>query len=599
MDADIRSALTDFLASNNISAAQIRDDYDRRVAEATRQVTEEEEAAALDREEPEYELETEPEPEPDSPEEKTKKRKRQQAIERIKKSKEFARRKARRTGEPDDDDDELANEMMNEKQRPLPGQLENCEICGKRFTVTAYSKTGPSGGLLCADCSKKHIDGDKKTPAKKRNPGIKRRQNQSNLLDGLTPQGAQSLLEMCIKKVAENINDVEEFGDLPPALMHRLSQILSRRRAVTSKTLDLFLRPQNKEINIYDCAKLGTDDFHKILASMPGLTRLNLRFVTPMKDPNFEYMIDRDMNIHDLHLDSPNLVTDKCWRQVFTHLGPRLRSLKLWNLDSAFDDETAEIMAKHCTELQRLKLKHLSKLGDSALEAIATIKTLEHLSLFLDQKTGSEPLNLEPLLQIITELGPQLRSLSLEEFTAADDRLLEHIHDKCHNLFKLRISINSELTDMAVQNLFHGWTNPALKYIDFHRVRHEDMTNPAGPEQPIGVASDGFIALMAHSGSKLEHLNVASCRHISRKAYEEVFSEHKRYAELKYLDISFNGVVDDYLVQCIFRCCPALARIVVFGCFKIRDIHVPRGVAVIGTIGAKLTVDGIAQKEII
>lgn len=165
------------------------------MAEAARRPVEEEEATALNNEEPEYE----PTPESESPEEETKKRKRQQAIEKIKKSKEFARRKARRIGEPDDDDDALANEMMNEKQRPNPGQLENCEICGKRFTVTAYSKTGPNGGLLCADCSKKHVDGDKTGPAKKRSSGIRRRQNQSNLLDGLTAHGTQSLLETCIK----------------------------------------------------------------------------------------------------------------------------------------------------------------------------------------------------------------------------------------------------------------------------------------------------------------------------------------------------------------------------------------------------------------
>lgn len=183
------------LQSNNISAAQIRDDYGRRVAEVARQAAEEEEDADLDMEEPEYE----PTPEPDSPEDKAKKRKRQQAVEKIKKSKEFARRKARRTGEPDDDDDALANEMMDENQRPTPGQLGNCEICGKRFTVTSYSKTGPSGGLLCAQCSKNHVGGDKKAAPKKRSSGIGRRQNQSNLLDGLTSQGTQSLLETCIK----------------------------------------------------------------------------------------------------------------------------------------------------------------------------------------------------------------------------------------------------------------------------------------------------------------------------------------------------------------------------------------------------------------
>lgn len=327
---------------------------------------------------------------------------------------------------------------------------------------------------------------------------------------------------------------------------------------------------------------------------MPVLTRLNLRFVTPMKNRIFQYMMDRDMNIQDLHLDSPNLVTDDCWRQVFTQLGPRLQSLKLWNLDSAFDNETMQVMCNSCTGLRRLKLKYLWKIGDKALESIATLKNLEHLSLHLSQET-----NPEPLLRVITEVGPKLRSLSLEEFPLADDRLLQHIHEHCHHLTKLRFTKNDLCTDKELAALFRGWSNPALRFVDFNSLRDVDMSNPAGPPEPVGLASDGFIALMEHSGSKIETLNIASCRHISYAAYEEVFSEHKRYPELKYLDIAFQGVVDDYLAQCIFRCCPALTRLVVFGCFKIRDLRVPKGVAVIGTMGAKLKVDGIAQKEIV
>ncbi|KAJ5777076.1 hypothetical protein N7520_000322 [Penicillium odoratum] len=589
LEQDRQSALTDFLASNNISAAQIRDDYDRRAAEAARQAaTEEEQAVDAD-----FQDEVSPEPQPDSPEEKSRKRKRLQAIEKIKRSKEFARRKARRTGDLDDDDI-LAGEMMDEKERPKPGQLANCEVCGKRFTVTPYSKTGFDGGLLCADCSKKHTDGDKKGPAKKRSSGPARRQNQSKILDGIALPGAPSLLETCIKKVADNIDDVEEFGDLPPVVQHRLSQILSRNRAVTRKTLDLFLRPEHKELNIYDCAKLQTDDFHKILATMPALTRLNLRFVTAMKDPVFEYMIARDMQIQDLHLNSPNLVTDNCWRQLFTKLGPQLQSLKLWNLDSAFDDETAEVMSKNCALLRRLKLKYLDNIGDQALNAISTMKTLQHLSLHLTKE-----INPEPLLQVIAQIGPNLRSLSLESFHFADDRLVQHIRETCRDLFKLRITDNASITDKAIADLFRGWSNPALRFADFSGLRDVDMSNPAGPPEAVGLASDGFIALMEHSGPKLERLKVTSCRHISHAAYEEVFAENKRYPALKSLDIAFNAPVDDYIMQSIFRCCPALTKIVVFGCLKIRDIRIPRGVAVIGTLGAKLTVEGIAQKEII
>jgi DNA repair protein RAD7 len=91
-------------------------------------------------------------------------------------------------------------EMLNQQSRPAPGQLENCEVCNKRFTVTPYSKEGPDGGLLCAQCSKKLKDGEKKDnkPKQKAVPRKQRRQNQSNLLDGVAQIGAKSLVEYCI-----------------------------------------------------------------------------------------------------------------------------------------------------------------------------------------------------------------------------------------------------------------------------------------------------------------------------------------------------------------------------------------------------------------
>jgi DNA repair protein RAD7 len=89
--------------------------------------------------------------------------------------------------------------MMYQTVKPLPGQLDNCEICSKRFTVTAYSKAGPSGGLLCAKCSKEISEEEKKFKPKKAVTKKGRRQTQSNLLDGYVQPGALSLVDMCTK----------------------------------------------------------------------------------------------------------------------------------------------------------------------------------------------------------------------------------------------------------------------------------------------------------------------------------------------------------------------------------------------------------------
>ncbi|KAL2827298.1 hypothetical protein BJY01DRAFT_241188 [Aspergillus pseudoustus] len=575
------SALTDFLASNNISAAQIHDDYQRRLREAETQANAEqqgnaEQGNAADNDDYEDDIR-------ESPEEK-KKRKRKEAatLAKIKQSKEFARRKARRIGEPDDDDDYIAREMMQERSRPLPGQLENCDSCSKRFTVTPYSKAGPYGGLLCAKCSKELGDKEKKSQPKKRGPRTTRRQNQSDLLDGIAQEGALSLVEMCTKKVADNINDIDEFGDLPSQLLRRLSQILSKRRAMTPRTLNLFLRPDLGFIDIYDSGKLETDDFEKIFTFMPALTHVNLRFAGQLKDRVIDYMLGRDLKIKHLQLDAANLVSDQRWQQMFKKLGGQLETLRLSNMDFSLDDETVEIVSKSCTGLRRLKLGDCWKISDRSLQAIANLKSLEHLSLSLISETKTEN-----LVQLVSRIGSNLQTLSLQGFSLADDTLLEMIHSRCQLLTKLRFSDNSVCTDKGFVKLFENWSNPPLKFADFSSTRDVDNSNPDGPTDATGLASNGFAACMHHSGSMIRKLNIASCRHISYAAFEHVFGDGKSYPHLKELDVSFHTVIDDYLVGRIFRCCPAIQKIVAFACFNVRDARVPKGVMLIGGLRAQ------------
>ena len=193
--------MTDFLASHNISAAQIRQDHEarRRAAEQdARQNGEAEESPAQEVQQRNESAE----------QKKKRKRKEEAAVAKIKKSKQYQKKKSAKAQElgksdddlDDDDDDDLAWEMYA-KSKPLPGQLANCEICEKRFTVTSYSKTGPDGGLLCPKCSKE-VEAERKKDEKKKAPPIsrdKRRKVQSNLLDGLIAGGAKTLQELCVE----------------------------------------------------------------------------------------------------------------------------------------------------------------------------------------------------------------------------------------------------------------------------------------------------------------------------------------------------------------------------------------------------------------
>ena len=210
-----QSALTDFLASNNISAAQISQDYQRRQAEAQQRADQEAAArgeTAGNGDDNENQNENGDEQVDEAQVEaiakkKKKKRDQEKSLAKIKADKKKAQKKRKSEhsddGDEDDDDEEgLFNSYA--KKQPLPGQLENCELCDKRFTVTPYSKAGPDGGLLCVKCSKEQ-ETERKKGEKAKKQAVsrdKRRKVQSSLLDGIVQIGAKSLQELCVKASA-------------------------------------------------------------------------------------------------------------------------------------------------------------------------------------------------------------------------------------------------------------------------------------------------------------------------------------------------------------------------------------------------------------
>ncbi len=522
---------------------------------------------------------------------------------KIKQSKEFKRRKVEEKskkrqkgsdeeedGDYDYDDDAIARNMLYKKAQPLPGQFENCEVCEKRFTVTAYSKTGPNGGLLCTKCSKELGKEEKKQQPKKRGPQKgKRRQTESDRMMGDVKPGAKSLVEICVRKVAANIVDIEEFGDLPESLLDRLSQLLSQKRALDPRTLELFLQSDATRIAIYDAAKLETDDFEKIFSFMPELEDVNLRNAGQMKDAVLTYMLDHNPKIRHLQLCAANLITNQGWLELFQRQGPKLESFKTSDLDAAMDDTSIEALVRHSPKLQRLKLKKCWQTTEASIHSLTTLPNLQHLSLSICPEIHPSTLSI-----LITTLGNPLKTLSLQSFHNADDTTLTAIHTTCTHLTKLRFTNNTTCTDAGFTTLFTNWPNPPLSFLDLSDNRDIDNANPDGPtDSPIGLASTGFKTLMSHSGPALEHLNLKACRHISHEALLEVFHPHTyTYPALRDVDLSFVAPVDEVVMTAIFRTCPRLEKLAVFGCNQVRgrEVRIPAGVAVIGMMDAQESV---------
>jgi DNA repair protein RAD7 len=134
--------------------------------------------------------------------------------------------------------------------------------------------------LLCTPCSKE-VDKDetaKKKKVKRASGGAvgRRRQLQSNILDGTYSLGAKSLMTLCIETLAKNIDLAEDFGDLPSSIIDKIARKLSKHRLLDPRTLSLFLQPTTEEVLIYDGAKLSSDDFIRIFQTVPGLKKLKV-----------------------------------------------------------------------------------------------------------------------------------------------------------------------------------------------------------------------------------------------------------------------------------------------------------------------------------
>ncbi|KAA8631660.1 hypothetical protein SMACR_02526 [Sordaria macrospora] len=591
-----QSALTDFLASHNISANQIRLEADarRRAAEEENGASSSDQQQAAEDEVGESSTVT---TSVTVTTRTSRRQKDQKVIDKIKASKNYQKRKRNANG--DDEDDDLLDTLLQERA-PLPGQMDNCANCGKRFTVTAYSRNHPDGGLLCGPCGKE-MDKDappKKKPAKRAAAGPvgRRRQIQSKILDGTFQLGAKSLMTLCIETLAKNIDLAEDLGDLPQQVIDKIARKLSKHRLLNSTTLSLFLQPTTDEVCIYDGAKLSADDYIRIFQTVPGLKKLKARNAIHFKDEVMDFLISRKTELEDLYLHGSNLIDEEKWLEFLGKKGKSLQSLRVYWTDKHFGDSALEALPSSCPSLVRLKACHNQKITGEGIKHLAQLKHLKHISIDLRNHVHSDV-----YVSVLSSIGKNLETFSITREIDLNNTVLDAIHNHCRSLQKLRITDSEVMTDEGFARLFTNWENKSLQFVDLQKCRQVDSANPRQNPDKIGLCDKGFKALMAHSRRKIEHLNVHGCRHISAKAFEEVFPSNgkKVYPELKKLEISFCEEVSDFIVGSIFKCCPNIHELNVFGCMNVKSVRVPKGKILVGVPNALgMVIEGIDDIEV-
>jgi DNA repair protein RAD7 len=574
------------LKSHNISASRIREEAETRRRQAATEQRDNEDADA-EQTVPilaESSTSTRQSVRNGTGEQSKKKNQEEKALEKIKKSKSFKKRK--RNAVDSEDDDDIARAIFEERGAPAPGQMENCAMCDKRFTVTPYSVAGPEGGLLCAPCgrqvAKEQQQGQTKKKARKPTAasGVGRRRTiQSRILDG--DVGTKSLATLCVQTLAKNVDLADNLGDLPEHVIDKIARMFSKRRLMKPETLPLFSQPNTETLRIYDGANLHEQEFMSIFQVSPNLRHLKIRCGIQFKDEVMDYLLTRDISLESFYLHGANLLSEEKWQEFIKSKGQTLKALQVYYTDKHFGDGSVALLGEYCPNMTRLKVSNNQSLTNEGVKSIANISKLQHLGLHLHNKTTNAA-----YIHTLSHIGQGLQTFSLKIVPDLDDTVLKAIHEHCRSLTKLCITDSENMTDKGFVDLFKDWANLPLLDIDFQKCRQLDSTMPRQNPDGIGLCGEGFKALMAHSGQKLQYLNVHACRHISQEAFEEVFNENADYPELRELEISFCEEVTDFIVGSIFRACPNIREVNVFGCMKVREVRVPRGVILVGVPNA-------------
>lgn len=306
--------------------------------------------------------------------------------------------------------------------------------------------------------------------------------------------------------------------------------------------------------------------------------------------------MSRHIELEDLYLHGANLLSESKWIEYLQAKGASLRSLRVYFTDKHLNDEVLAVLPTACPSLTRLKICHNQEVTGAGVASIAQISTLRHLSLDLRNELHSDV-----YVDLLSKIGTNLETLSLTRVQDADNTVLDAIHTHCRSLVKLRITESEEMTDAGFVRLFKEWENPGLVFVDLQKCRQLDSARPRENPDGYGLCSNGFRALMEHSGKTLEALNVHGCRHIEAKAFEDVFGPEagRVYEAMEKLEISFCEEVTDFVVGSVFRSCPNLGELNVFGCMKVGDVRVPRGKILVGVPNARgMVIEGDDESEI-
>lgn len=424
------------------------------------------------------------------------------------------RRNARNGGDDDfigadDDDDNASSDGSNANdsdyqdgtlgnQYKQSGENDTCIECGKVFVLTVYSRFDKLlNGYLCESCNDERKKQERNSRKNQLNARKKRKKMAQALLDKSTVKIA-SLQDVCIKTITQNIGQVEQLGDIGAANLNKISKILCKNRSLNDFTMTLFLHPDLKRLEFWDCSNVDSDSFNKIGAYCPQVESLTLYMCGQLHNDNLQYFSSNLPELSELRLDGPFLISDSMWQEFFENFHKKLTKFEVRNTHRFGNDSLISLLENCGSQLTSLKL--------SRLDGIDSTSVYELIPHYIPSNTLTEleisyP-NLEDLvtdaliINLLSISRGSLVSLNLDGCCdLTNDFITEGLIPNCSNLTRLSLKFLDQLTnDLDFTKLAE--INGGLISLNLTKC--------------VGLSNSSVYSLLKHSSNTLVELSLNS-----------------------------------------------------------------------------------------
>lgn len=426
-------------------------------------------------------------------------------------------------------DDELANGYKKF------GSEDTCVECGSAFTLTVYLRyLDDSKGYLCEACNEELKQKERTARRNQLNARKRRKKLAQALLDRQTVRLA-SLQDVCIRTITSNIADVEALGDIGQANTNKILKILLKNRSLNDSTVSLFLNPQLRHLEFWDCSNVSSHSFNQIAAYCSQLQLLTLFMCGQFHNDNLHYYKDKLPHLKALLLNGPFLISNALWQEFFDEAQCPLEAFEVRNTHRFGNDSLIALLEKRGSALSLLKLSRLDGLDLAAVYELIPQYISSLTALELSHPYKEDLITDDLMIHILAITGESLKELNVDGCSALTDEFLtEGVAKFCPNLESLSMRNLDLVTDEGFADAltqFSEINNGGLVTVDLTKC--------------TGLGNKAVAALLRHSGNTLVELSLNSLDNLTKDFLLQLMTDNNADWKLSLKQSIADGINDE------------------------------------------------------